>query len=212
MTLLYTLNYGHTTKVPTGVLTPIEIPSKLCHDTYRRFTMKRNTRVLNIAISGVLSAIGILIPMIMPIKIVIGSSTYTLASHVPIFVAMFVNPSVGIFVSLTTTLGFFLGGWPLPVVLRALSHILFVIPGALYLKKYELKGMTTIIVFNLIIALIHGLGEFSIISLLNIKVITPELLGSFFLFLGIGTMIHSTVDFFLSLSVVKSLNLHKGLQ
>lgn len=174
--------------------------------------MKRNQKVLNIALSGVLSAIGILIPMIMPIKVVIGSSTYTLASHVPVFVAMFVNPSVGIFVSLTTTLGFFLGGWPIPVVLRALSHILFVIPGALYLRKYKLKGMTSIIIFNLVIALIHSIGEFGIITLLNVKIITPELLWSYFIFLGIGTMIHSSVDFFLSLTVVKSLNLHNELK
>ena len=171
--------------------------------------MKRNQRVRNIAIAGLLSALGIMIPMIMPIKIMVGGSTYTLASHVPIFVAMFINPSVGIFVALTTALGFLLGGWPIVVVLRALSHILFVIPGVMYLNKHELNSPKQIILFNIVIALIHGLAEFSVVTLLSIGKLNSTLIVTYLIFAGLGTMIHSSVDFFLSLGIIKPLNIQK---
>lgn len=159
-----------------------------------------------IAIAGLLTAIAILIPIIMPIKLILPASTYTLASHVPIFVAMFISPQVAIMVALGTTLGFFMS-LPFIVAARAFSHLAFVIPGAYYLQKHTLKSAKSQFVFNSVMALIHGIAEFTIVALISFKQLSPDLLLQFFIFLGIGTIIHSTVDFYLSLSVVKTLGL-----
>ena len=51
--------------------------------------MKRNLKRLTFA--AVLGALGIVIPLFMP-KIVIGDASYTLASHVPLFIAIFIGP------------------------------------------------------------------------------------------------------------------------
>ncbi len=49
---------------------------------------------------------GVIIPMVMP-KIMIPPASFTLASHVPLFIAMFFTPGVAVAVALGTTFGFF---------------------------------------------------------------------------------------------------------
>jgi len=48
--------------------------------------------------TALLTAIAILIPIIMPFKIVIPPASYTLGSHIPIFIAMFLSPLMAAFV------------------------------------------------------------------------------------------------------------------
>ena len=170
--------------------------------------MKRNQKVRNVAIAGILSALGILIPMLSPFKIMVGESSYTLASHVPIFVAMFVSPIVGIWVTLATAFGFFLSGMPLTVTVRALSHLTFVIPGSLIVRRVSFNTPSKRILLNLTLALIHGCAEFTAVALLNMRSLNGTVLFSYFLFLGLGTIAHSFVDFVLALQIVKPLNLH----
>lgn len=67
--------------------------------------MKHN-RVRQLTISALLIAMGILIPMVMP-KIVIGPASFTLASHVPLMIAMFFSPGMAVAVALGTAFGFF---------------------------------------------------------------------------------------------------------
>lgn len=62
--------------------------------------MKTNS-VKRLTISALLIAMGIIIPMVMP-RITIGPASFTLASHVPVFIAMFISPVVAIAVSLGT--------------------------------------------------------------------------------------------------------------
>ncbi len=168
--------------------------------------MNRDKSVKHIAIAGLLTAIAILIPTMMPIKLVLPASTYTLASHVPVFIAMFISPQVATMVALGSTLGFFMS-FPFIVAARAFSHLAFVIPGSLYLKNHKLKTLKSKVIFNFVIALIHGTAEFTIVALLSMKGINTSILIQFFIFLGIGTIIHSTVDFILAMSVVKGLEL-----
>ncbi len=170
--------------------------------------MNRNKQVSHIAIAGLLTAIAILIPTMMPIKLVLPASTYTLASHVPIFIAIFISPQVAIMVALGTTLGFFMS-FPFIVAARAFSHLAFVIPGALYLQKHKLNSFKDKFIFNLIVALIHGAAEFGIVALISAKTLNASLLLQFFIFLGLGTIVHSTVDFILALSVVDALKLQE---
>ena len=45
----------------------------------------------NLTITALLMALAIMIPIVMPLKVVIPPASYTLASHVPIFLAMFLS-------------------------------------------------------------------------------------------------------------------------
>ena len=92
----------------------------------------KNTKTMVIA--GLLCAVGIVIPMFSPIKVVLEPASFTLASHVAVFIAMFISPAVAVCVALGTTLGFFIGGFPIVVVMRALTHVIFAYFGAVYLK------------------------------------------------------------------------------
>lgn len=71
-----------------------------------------------IAYTSILVAFAILIPIIMPLKLIIGPASFTLASHVPLFLAIFMSIPVAILVALGTTLGFLLAGLPLIIVLE----------------------------------------------------------------------------------------------
>ena len=77
----------------------------------------KKTRNKSMAFTAILIAFGILIPMMMPAKIVIPPASYTLASHVPIFMALFISLPVAILVAFGTTLGFLLTGMPFLIVL-----------------------------------------------------------------------------------------------
>ena len=101
-------------------------------------TEKRDSR--NDLCLTLLTAIAILIPSIMPIKLIIPPASYTL-SHVPIFLAMFISPWVATFVILASSLGFFMAGYPIVIVLGH-SRISSLVLGALYLKKF-LKQLKT---------------------------------------------------------------------
>ena len=67
---------------------------------------KLNTK--EVIMAALLCAIGIMIPMISPIKIVLEPASFTLASHVAIFIAMFISTKVALLVTVGTTIGFFI--------------------------------------------------------------------------------------------------------
>ncbi|MFV0344417.1 MAG: hypothetical protein ACK5JH_16285 [Anaerocolumna sp.] len=168
----------------------------------------KNNNVVTMTIAGLLCAIGIIIPMFAP-KIVIPPASYTLASHVAIFIAMFISPYVAIPVSLITTLGFFIAGFPLIIVLRALSHIVFVAVGSIILKKNKKQLSTTsgTIIFGLLIGIIHAICEVVVVSLFywggNVTEIYQQK-GFFFsviILVGLGTVVHSMIDFGISVLV-----------
>lgn len=87
--------------------------------------MKPKKRIQEMTFAALLTAIAILIPSIMPIKLIIPPASYTLGSHVPIFLAMFISPWVTAFVILASSLGFFMAGYPIVIVFRAFSHIIY---------------------------------------------------------------------------------------
>ena len=80
----------------------------------------KNVRFMTL--TALLTAIAIFIPIAMPLKLVIPPASYTLGSHVAIFIAMFINPWMAIFVVLGSSYGFFISGaYPLVIVFRAYS-------------------------------------------------------------------------------------------
>lgn len=165
---------------------------------------KANTRRLTI--TALLVAIAIVIPIIMPVKIIIGPASYTLASHVPILLAMFFSPSIAVIVALGATIGFFIAGFPIVIVFRALSHVLFALVGAKILENHQeqiLGSFGKSQLFSFLIGLIHALGETVIVSIFFTGLIGVQDPGSnffysVFLLVGVGTLIHSMVDFLIA--------------
>ena len=137
--------------------------------------------------------------MFSPIRIIIEPASYTLASHVVIFIAMFMSPVMAVLVVFGTTLGFFLGGFPIVVVMRAASHIVFALVGSLYLHKVSKEELSAVKlrVFSFFIALIHAALELAVVGAFFFA---GNLAGGFhvmsiLLLVGLGTVIHSMVDF-----------------
>ena len=165
-------------------------------------TTKTTNKVMVICIAGLLSAIGILIPMFAP-KIVIEPASFTLASHVAIFIAMFISPEIAISVALISSFGFFIAGFPLIVVLRALTHLIFATTGAFVLKKHNniLLSPKTMIPFALLISILHAVAEVTVVSIYYLG--TGASMSMYYIFglVGIGTIIHSLVDFSIALLV-----------
>ncbi|MCC9840337.1 hypothetical protein LZU60_11925, partial [Streptococcus agalactiae] len=112
--------------------------------------------------TSILVAFAIMIPIIMPAKIIIGPASFTLASHVPLFLSIFISVPVAILVALGTGLGFLLAGFPIVIVLRALSHIGFALIAAFLIKSKPslLMSKWQTLLFAVAINIIHGLLEF----------------------------------------------------
>lgn len=179
-------------------------------------TAASSQKLYQMVIAALLCAVGIVIPMFSPIKIVIDPMSFTLASHVAIFIAMFVSAPVGIAVALGTTLGFFLGGFPLAVVLRALSHVVFVTIGALYLQKnpdmmnFSIpmpNRMQRLCSLSIVLSIIHALCEVCVVIpfYFGTGTSTSEMVRIIAMLVGLGSFIHSMVDFAISLVIWKPL-------
>ncbi|MCL2752892.1 MAG: hypothetical protein FWE44_01940 [Defluviitaleaceae bacterium] len=155
--------------------------------------------IFKIVTAGLLIAIGIIIPLFSPLQLVIEPASYTLGVHVPIFIAMFISPKVAIGVALGTTLGFFLRGLPITIVLRAASHIFYAGIGAYYLSKVDKfnLGFVKLRAFSLAMALIHAVAETAAVLGFYIATGFPANQGALWVFgfIGLGTIIHSMVDF-----------------
>lgn len=165
-----------------------------------------NRKLFPLVVSSLCIALGILIPIISPVKIIIEPMSFTLASHVAIMIAMFISPGCAVSVAFGTTLGFLLAGiFPLPVILRALSHVVWAYFGAVYLKKHPkaMQSFKAIIVFAATIAILHSLCEILVVLPLYVSQTTHSLFQLLFGFIGLGTFIHSLIDFALSVLVWK---------
>ena len=182
--------------------------------------MNRSQSIYRLAVAALLCAIGIMIPMVMPIKVYIPPMSFTLASHVAIFLAMCISPAVALAVSLGTTIGFVFSGLPIDVWLRALSHVVWAVGGALWLKKFPntFYHKVSNILFCLFIAVIHGLLELGIICTLylgGLAGMAEKFSGGFItivLLVGLGTVVHSCVDYLVSYLVWRPLRNFPGLK
>lgn len=162
-----------------------------------------------LTLTALLTALAIIIPLVIPIKLIIPPASYTLASHVPIFLAMFLSPLMTFFVIIGSTFGFLVAGYPFVVVLRALSHLGFALLGAFYVKKFPkvLDSSKKMLALNLVLALIHALGEVMVCMVFYSVTVFPQGNAFYLLFclVGLGTFIHSIVDFYLAQVIFKGL-------
>ena len=175
--------------------------------------------VRELTLSSLLIAMGIIIPLVMP-RITIGPASFTLASHVPIFIAMFFSPGVAIAVGIGTSLGFLLSATPI-IAFRAFSHIIFAVVGAMYLEKHPSIVLTQkkfilcngrFQLFNLGIAGIHSSVELLVVSLFYTMGNLPDtyytegFMYSIFLLMGVGGLVHSLIDYSLAYYVCYALS------
>jgi niacin transporter len=168
-------------------------------------------KVKTMTVSALLCALGILIPMTFP-SLKPEPASFTLASHVPLIIAMFISPTVTAFVAVVTTLGFLIN-FPLVVALRALSHLIFSLIGAFILKKNNnlLLSYKNTAIFAFTLSLIHGICEVAVVSYFYWVVGMTDIfyekgyLYTVVLLVGLGTVIHSLVDFSIAIFVWKPL-------
>lgn len=164
--------------------------------------MMTKNRIYKLTLTALLIAIGILIPLISPFKIMLEPASFTLASHVATMFAMFLSPTIAIAVAVGTALGFFLGGFPIVITLRALSHVIFASAGAYYLKHYphflDRTGQRWF--FNFILGVLHALCEVVVVFFFYFggQLTADWTLSTVFLLVGVGTVIHSMIDFIIS--------------
>jgi niacin transporter len=172
--------------------------------------MNRNENVMRLAVAALLVAVGILIPMFMPLKLYILPMSFTLASHVAIFIAMFISPVVAFAVTIGTTVGFVFSGLPMDVWLRALSQVVWAVLGSMWLKANPdiLYKPVPSTLFCLVVAVVHGALEVMVIFCLyfgGFGGVAEKFQESgylvIFLLVGAGTLIHSCIDYALSLLV-----------
>jgi niacin transporter len=167
--------------------------------------MLKNERVQKMCIAALLCAVGILVPILSPVKVTLGPMSFTLASHVAVFMGMFLSPAVALTVEVGTTLGFALAGFPPVVVLRAAAQIVFVAVGAWWLARRPgvLRTPAGTAVFGLAVGVIHGACEAAVVTAFWFSgmhmsgTFVSTVLG----LVGVGTLVHSMVDFYLALFI-----------
>ncbi|HEM4325105.1 TPA: hypothetical protein VB829_001785 [Streptococcus suis] len=165
-----------------------------------QLTLSSKNSVKQLSIGAILTAFAILIPLMMPIKIIIGPASYTLASHIPLFIAMFISPATAIFVALGSSLGFFLAGFPIAIVFRALTHLFFLTVGAVLVKRFPiLMDSKRFLLLGIGLNLLHGLGEYIVVMVLTSGQQTSATYWITMLGLvGVGSAIHGLLDFSLA--------------
>lgn len=175
--------------------------------------MTKNKSLHQMVFAGVLCAVGIVVPMFMP-KVVLGPMSFTLASHVSIFLAMFISPAVAAAVCIGTTAGFFFTTTPV-IALRAASHIVFALAGAWYLhfRPETIRKPRSSLAYNAVVALVHAASEVIVVTpfFLGGSLFSPEQLANGFmmsvlLLVGVGTAIHSMIDYTLSVLIWRQVN------
>ncbi|MDR1134814.1 MAG: hypothetical protein LBL49_01335 [Clostridiales Family XIII bacterium] len=163
-----------------------------------------------ITAAALLIAIGIAIPMFSPVKIALEPASFTLASHVAIFIAMFIDPIIAVAVAIGATVGFLLS-FPIVIALRAASHLVFVIIGSLYLRRRPdvLFKPVRVQIFAFLIAIIHAVCEVAVVLAFyfggSVLQTQYSSIGLVFMLIGVGSVVHSMVDFEIALVVYRAL-------
>jgi niacin transporter len=171
-----------------------------------------------ITAAALLTAVGILIPMVMPIKVMVEPASFTLASHVAIFIAMMLSPAIAAAVAIGTTIGFLIS-FPPVIALRAASHLVFATVGGFWLQKHPetLSSPVKVHVFSFLIAILHAVCEVAVVCAfyfggsMTAAYYEFGFLYTVILLMGVGGIIHSLVDFEIALVIYKALSGQRGL-
>lgn len=167
--------------------------------------MNSKLKTKDMVLSALLTAIGILIPMIFtgpPFRIIAGPYTATLMAHVPVILALFISPAAAVFTAIGTTVGFFFTA-PVVVAARAASHIFFALLGAFLIKKNFNALLVCLLtgivhaVFEGIVVLLFFIGGTEVPSGYSIAIMTWITI--------LGTFVHHIIDFVIAYIVARAL-------
>jgi niacin transporter len=187
-------------------------------EKHKEVAMENRIFVQKIVLVVFLIVIGVIIPMFSPMKLVLEPASFTLASHVPIFIAMFISPLATLAVAIGTALGFLIGGFPSVVVWRAASHLLFALLGSWYLqvRPQILSSFFKTQFFSFAIGIIHAWVEVTVVCFFYVN---GDIVDTYYttvtsvlLFVGLGSLLHGMVDFIISLVILKFLMARNALQ
>ncbi|OQB16102.1 MAG: Niacin transporter NiaX [Firmicutes bacterium ADurb.Bin193] len=161
------------------------------------------TKTSELVMTALLTSIAVIIPLIVPLKIVLPPFTATFASHVPLILAMFINPAAAISVALGSALGFFFAMGPIgPVVAaRAAMHVFFVAIGSYMIKK---RFNLYLVIFATMI--LHSASDMLIVYLLFKLFGQTAIIGGYTMqfvqiIIGVGTSLHHLVDFAITMVI-----------
>lgn len=143
---------------------------------------------------GLLIALSIVIPLTFGfLKVQAGPFSATLASHVPLFIAMFLGPVAAAMVGLGSALGFLMSA-PAVIAARAFMHTFVGLVGAILIKK----GVS----FSKVIAItapIHAILE--ALSVIPFGFTMYKVL----VVVGVGTFLHHMVDGVIAFTLIRAL-------
>lgn len=155
-----------------------------------------NNRTKEMIYAALLTSLAIIIPVQFSfLRVIIPPFSATLASHVPMFIAMLISPMVAVVVGIGSVVGFLFTGLPMPIVFRAATHILVGLVGAIIIKRSR-----SYIKASVITAPIHGVAEaLVVIPFVGFNIYQLSVV------VCLGTIIHHAVDSTISYYIVKAI-------
>ena len=157
--------------------------------------------IRELVLGALLTSLALIIPLAFGgvLGVTIPPFSATLASHVPVMLAMTVSPIVAFMVGAGSAFGFLMKLGPV-IGARAFMHTIFPVVGAILIRKgYSLRTVL------IITAPIHAITEALVVvpfgfSLYNAGVVV-----------GIGTLLHHVADSIITLGVYSFLTATAGL-
>ena len=152
-------------------------------------------KLREMVLGAMMAAMALVIPLYFGFARVIlpPEFTATLASHVPVMLAMFISPWVAAIAGLGSALGFLMVLGP-PIAARASIHIVWAVIGAVLYRRGFRPGLILALILP-----IHALGE----ALVLVPFGVP--LSAALLVTGVGTAIHHVIDSIITLAVLGAL-------
>lgn len=152
-------------------------------------------KLRELVLGAMLAAMALMIPLYFGFARFVIPPAYsaTLASHVPIMVAIFISPLAAAVAALGSGLGFLMALGPI-IGARAFTHVIWAVLGAFLYRR----GMAPVWVLGVILP-VHALAEAAVILPFGIS------LREALLITGIGTAIHHIADSLITLAVIMPL-------
>ncbi|MGI6225076.1 MAG: ECF transporter S component [Peptococcales bacterium] len=158
-------------------------------------------KIKELVLGALLTALALLIPLAFGgfLGVTLPPFSATLASHVPVMLAMTVNPLVAFIVGAGSAFGFLIKLGPI-VGARALMHVIFAVFGAIIIKKgWSLRNT---LIFTLPI---HALSEAFIVIPFGFSLYDAGVV------IGVGTALHHGIDAAITMGVYGLLTTTRGL-
>jgi len=150
----------------------------------------------NLVYGALLTAFALVIPISFGgyLRIYIPPFSATLASHVPVLLAMLLGPFAAFFVGLGSTVGFFIIMGPV-IAARAAVHIPVATLGAYMMKSRKFSFPMTL----LLVLPLHAIGEALIVIPFGFSLYDAGVV------VGVGTALHHIIDAAIAIGVFRLL-------